>query len=93
METTNKKQMRSLLFELQRLQREAFDLGFNLNMGTRNADGNEPWICGHVNKEGCDFINDEEGTTHLYFAMYDHRSFVHNTEELTKIKNYIHHED
>ena len=48
--------MRENLVRLQALQLKAYDSGLNMEIGTRDTMG-DPWITGHIVKEGESFIN------------------------------------
>lgn len=71
----SKKIKRAQLYKLQALQREAFDRGLNMDLHTRATGTDEPWIVGHLNVEGADICNDEEGTTYLFFHFYEPASY------------------
>lgn len=93
MERTDKKQMRKLLFELQKIQRNAFDKGFNVEISTRDTDKEEPWIVGYVNKEGTNFCDGVDGRDFIHFSLYPFFNFEENFETINKIQKFISNEN
>lgn len=87
MEDTNKKEMRKLLNKYCALMKVAFDNGLNMEITSRDADKDNPWIVGHVCEEGCDFT--EKDDRHLYFYVYHFRSVEENEAGLSVVEKYI----
>lgn len=83
------------LKKLQALQIKAFEKGLNMEIRTRETITDDPWLTGHINIEGCGFVNDEEGTTYRYFYLnsYDFQTEEENRirldAELKKIEDFI----
>jgi len=83
------------LKKFQRLQTDAFEAGLNMEIGTRDTNTDSPWIVGYVNIEGCNFVEDTEGSTYvsIHFHPYSWYSEKENKEyaykELAKVRAFI----
>ena len=73
----------------------ALSNGLNMDFGTRDTNTDEPWIRGHTSIEGCDFVEDTEGTTYIFFGVhpYKWRTADQNREtldeEMQRIEEFI----
>lgn len=87
--------LKDFLKQLQTLQFAAWDAGLNMEINTRDVNTDEPWITGHVNIEGCDFVEDTEGTTYIFFHIHpykwrdDERNLLACKCEISRISDFI----
>lgn len=87
--------LKDFLKQLQELQFAAWEAGINMEISTRDVNSDDPWIIGYVNVEGCDFVEDKEGTTYINFHLhpYTWRTKMQNTLalkcEMSRIGDFI----
>lgn len=82
-----KELFREFLKKFQKLQLEAFDAGLCMEISSRDTNTDSPWLSGYVNIEGCNFVEDTEGSTYINIHLhpYTWRSEKDNRDDALQI--------